>query len=95
MEGKSLVVGATYLFRQKGKQVPLVFVGRTFQPKGKAPANMLHFDTLDGLVTMQRRSARALSKHFDSCAIGRESCDCAARLATLSIPYNSTGEQTE
>ena len=94
MEGKSLIVGATYLFRLRGKQVPVMLTSNMHE-NGKLTYRFHRITGPPSSPRLIRNSARALSKHFDSCAIGRESCDCAARLATLSLPYNSTGEQTE
>ena len=83
MEGKSLVIGATYLFRLADKkQIPVRFAGwqeRT-SPNLKP---LLVLESLDGNATYYRMAARALSKHYDSCALGRENCDCAARLTAL------------
>ena len=78
MEGKSLVVGVTYLFRRKGKQVPVIFLRKPYP----MDPMLIFLDVATG-KEFPRRVASALSKHFDSCAIGRESCDCAARLAAL------------
>lgn len=87
MEGKSLVIGATYLYRLGGrKQIPVRFSGRAEPLRNGLPSGyqLLILERIDGSETYYRRYARALSKHFDSCALGRESCDCAARLAALS-----------
>ncbi len=84
MDGNSLVVGERYLFRLRGKQVPVVYMGR-FWNENTYQTN-LHLRRLDLLPTgyLYRRTARALSKHFDNCAlVGREDCRCAERLSTV------------
>ena len=83
MEGKSLMVGATYLFRRAGKkQIPVRFAGWQ-EPISQNLKPLLILESLDGKETYYRTAARALSKHYDSCALGRENCDCAARLTAL------------
>ena len=77
MDGAMLVPGARDLFRSRGKQVPVIFVG-------KPCAFVLVFREIATGRKFTRKGARALSLHYDDCSfLTREEkhCRCKERLA--------------
>jgi len=78
MEGKSLVPGERYLYRFKGKQIPVIFldsvrIGRY---------SFVRFCRIDNGDIFQKRGAGAISKHYDDCVWWFQgNCTCSARLA--------------
>lgn len=88
MEGRRMAAGERYLFRLRGKQIPVTYEGMFEKipvlifdsevPKGRMFLKMIRLDTGEEIY---RKTARALSKHFDDCAlIRRDGCDCVRRL---------------
>jgi len=92
MEGKSLVPGEMYLFRDGKHQIAVVFQGRVNKTVSRLgimqlgvmrPGNrMLMFKRVDDGRIFYRRGAGSLSKHYDDCVLvsRTNACQCAARL---------------
>jgi hypothetical protein len=73
MDGEMVEVGGRYLFRYRRRQVPVELKSKDRGADGRRRYVMVSL--LDGTV-FERLSARALSKHYDSCALATRVPDC-------------------
>jgi hypothetical protein len=80
MDKDVVVEGDYYLFRLKGKQVPVLMKSKAREGR-KLVYRMLRLDTNEWLV---RGTARALSRHYDDCNIWvGDMCDCVSKIMRI------------
>lgn len=85
MDGTRMEPNTRYLMRVDRKQIPVIYNGwqKWSGQGGEECAKQHAFTRLDTGEWVFKRSARALSKHYDDCVLEHYNCTCHERLEAV------------